>query len=204
MALESPPSTADAAQHWYQVVQGTSLRQGDIIRNLPVFFLEDNQELTREDNGGQIEVAGKFDRGDWIIVSPSCDLDTERTNQAVLALCVSATMESLKAQGQTDMSQKLQVVRQGLDPSRMLLPEHTDEPKFPLSFVTNLRVGVLPPSAIKRFVGDGRRLRLKHPFREMLGNWCGQWISRVGPENDTLLPRFAKVYPKHILDQNES
>ena len=203
MALDPPPSTAEAARHWYEVVQGDSLRQGDILRDLPVFFLDDDQELPRDDDGDEVDVPGKFTRGDWIIVSPSCDLDIGRTNQAVLALCVPATEENLKAQGQKDRDQKLQVVRQGLDPSRLLLPEHADEPRFPLSFVSSLRLGTLPPSAIKRFVGDDQRLRLKHPFREVLGNWCGQWISRVGPENETLMPRFAPVFPKHILAQNE-
>ena len=203
MALELPTSTAQVAEHWYEVVQGEKLRQGDIIRDLPVFFLKDDQDLPTEVSGEEVTVSGTFTRGDWVIVTPSCDLDTGRSTQAILALCVAATDENLKAQGRTDRDQKLQVVSQGLDPSRLLLPEHATEPVFPLSIVSNLRLGTLPPAAIKRFVADRPRLRLKHPFRERLGNWCGQWVSRVGPENDTLMPRFAQVFPKHILAQSE-
>lgn len=203
MSLEPPTSTAGVAEHWYEVVQGETLRQGDIICDLPVFFLKDDQDLPSEVSDGEVTVSGTFARGDWVIVTPSCDLDTGRSTQAILALCVPVTDENLKAQSRTDRDQKLQVVSQGLDPSRLLLPEHASEPLFPLSIVSNLRLGTLPPAAIKRFVGDRRRLRLRHPFRERLGNWCGQWISRVGPENETLMPRFAKVYPKHVLAQNE-
>lgn len=200
------PSTAQAAKHWYEIVSGPSFRQGDIIGGLPVFFLDESEELPTvvdEDDVRKIPVNGKYILGNWIVVTPSCDLDTGRAKHVLLAYCAEATDRNLKAQGQKDRDQKLQVMSQGLDPSHMLLPESADEPAFPLSFADIRSLGSLPIVVVRRFVGSKRRLRLKHPFREKLGNWCGQWISNVGPENEMLMPRFAQVHSDHILKQNE-
>lgn len=203
MNLEPPNSTGEVARFWYEVVSVAALRQGDILRGFPVFFAADAFDVPSEGLEAQVPLPGEFLRGDWVIVSPSCDIDNDKTKHVLLAACQPVSAATLKAQSQTDMDQKLQVVSQGLDPSKFLLPEHTADPRFPLSIVSNLAIGVMPVGTIRRFVGQNARLRLRHPFRERLGNWCGQWISRVGPENETLMPRFTSIYPKHVLTQND-
>lgn len=200
--MTSEPSTAQAAHHWYEVVQNDSLRQGDIVQNLPVFYLDDDERLPDSEDGDQVVAGGGYAWGNWVLVTPSCDLDTGRSSQVLLASCIEASDSNLKAQGSKDRAHKLQVISQGLDPSRLLLPEHAVDPEFPLSVAIIRNLGMLPLSVLKRSVADKRRLRLKHPFREKLGNWCAQWISNVGPENETLMPRFASIYAKHILSQD--
>jgi hypothetical protein len=63
---------------------------------------------------------------------------------------------------------------------------------------------MLPAAYLLRHCHDGR-LRLRHPFRESFGNWVGASISRVGPEDETLIPDTGVViFAAHILKATES
>lgn len=199
------PTTTSVAQDWYEIVQTADLRQGDILQELPVFMQDSTAALPSPGaatGGASITVPGAYALATWVVLSPSCDLDTGRARQVLLGHCVEATIQGLSAQGEKDFQQKLEVVRMGLDPSKFMLPKHEAEPCLPLSIVTTRSLAMLALEPVKQFVSGKARLRLRHPFRERLGNWCGQWISNVGPENRSLIPRFTQVHAKHVLDAN--
>jgi hypothetical protein len=96
------------------------------------------------------------------------------------------------------------VLRKNLEGSKFLLSEHSGiDPPFPLSFV-QFRSHLLMPVHYVRRCCTGKRLRLKHPFRESFGDWVGSNISRVGPENESLIPQFHKeTWPEDILSANQ-
>ncbi len=198
---------AHAGTHWYQVVQGDALRQGDLVTGMPVFHIAADytlpsiQDIERNPSPA---VPGTFAAADWVILSPSCDIDTGRARQLLLAQCVPATKENTRSNSEKEHLQRLEVVRQGLDPAKFLLPPHSGEPSFQLAFVNIRSIALLPVAVVKSFAGQRKRLRLQHPFRERFGNWAGQWISNVGPENSGVIPRITKIFEKHILESESS
>ncbi len=84
-------------EHWYEVAEGTNLRQGDIFRSLVVYWLPDDLQtpgLPTED--ALIPIAAKWLQGDWIVLDASCDLDQKLCPQVLLAPVRPATAETLK------------------------------------------------------------------------------------------------------------
>src|SRR5206468_10044413 len=133
----------------------------------------------------QPSVTPEWGVGDWIIMSASCDVDRPQGYPHVLlGRVLPATPENfgLRDEGK-EFQKRVEVVRKGLDPSKFLLAEHPGvSPAFPLS-VVQFRVHVTMPIDYLRRSAVGRRLRLRHPFRESFGNWVGANMSRVGPEH---------------------
>lgn len=143
--------------------------------------------------------------GDWIIMSASCDVDRDAKQypQALLGRVLPATLDTFGVKTDKEFNERAEVVRKGLEPAKFLLPEHPQvQPPFPLS-VVQYRVHVTMPTDYLRRRCDGRRLRLKHPFRESFGTWVGANIGRAGPETSTLIPQFAKPFPTHALKANQ-
>ncbi len=143
-------------------------------------------------------------RSDVIILDASCDVDHSDQRQpaceAVLMAAVTpANPETLRATGK-EYDQRLETLRQGLLPSKFLLPEVDDETlPFPLSFVEYRERFLLPHSYLLANLGVRPR-HLKSPHRERFGNWVGQCVSRVGPEDQALIPRFtSQMHPAQVL-----
>jgi hypothetical protein len=187
---------------WYSVVEDDSLRQGDIFRNLLVFWLP--QDLLANETGGDdqpVEVARA--RGDWIITSASCDVANNRYPLVFLSRVLPATQETLNEKSAKDFRTRLEVLRRGFEPTRFLLAECPNiEPAFPLSYVDYRVHALLPHPYLKRNC-RGPRLRLKHPMREQFGVWAGANLSRVGPEDDTKIPGKGGAWPSDVLRANE-
>lgn len=192
--------------HWYEVPAGPELRQGDILRD--VFVIWFPQETTIDPpptDKSQFTVVPEWQKGDWIVMSASCDLDRSADDypHALLGRVVQATIGTFGVTTDKEFRQRCEVIRKGLEPSKFLLPEHPNaQPPFLLSTVLYRQHVTMPADYIRRECG-GRRLRLKHPFRESFGAWVGANIGRVGPETHTLIPEFVKTYPAHVLKANE-
>lgn len=193
----------DYVNHWYEVVEDGTLRQGDIFRNLLVFWADDSIEPTDTepvpDGHGRLSYA----RGDFIVASASCDVGQPSYPYALLSRIVEASEEQLKVKGK-DYQTRVEVLRQGLVPSQFLLaPCHFVDPAFPLSIVQHKVHTLLPVSYLQRCC-TGSRLRLRHPIREKFGAWVGASFSRVGPEDASQIPQGTKIYPAHVLAANET
>lgn len=109
--------------------------------------------------------------------------------------------KELARHSENDRKKALEVLRKGYWPSRFLLSAcGAVNPVFELALVDYRNRALLPHAYLVRNA-QGPRLRLKSPFREQFGQWVGSCISRVGPENATLIPQFTeKLYPAHILN----
>ena len=178
------------------------MRQGDIFRDILVFWAD--SEIQPSDLVELPDGYGKlsYGRGDYIVASASCDVDQPSYHQALLMRVVEANAENLKAAGK-DLATKLEVLRRGLIPSQFLLaPCEFITPSFPLS-VANHKVHALLPLPYLKKCCKGKRLRLRHPFREQFGNWIGASFSRVGPEDASLIPRKANIFPGHVIAANK-
>jgi len=199
--------TPNTYEHWYETPVGSELRQGDIFRSLLVmWFPQDLQGATSEpSDADELTVKPEWAVGDWIVMSASCDVDRDSKSypQALLGRVLPATWEAFGVKTAREFNERAEVVRKGLEPTKFLLPEHPQtRPPFPLS-IAQYRIHVTMPADYLRRNCDGRRLRLKHPFRESFGAWVAGNIGRVGPETSTLIDEFTKTFPPHILKANE-
>ena len=199
--------TSATHEHWYEIPVGPELRQGDILRRLLVMWLpQELPVLEHVPEDGEPPVKPEWVVGDWIVMSASCDVDrgAQSYPHALVGRVLPATLETFGARTEKEFKERAEVVRKGLDPSKFLLPEHPGAaPPFPVSIV-QYRVHVTMPADYLRRSSVGRRLRLKHPFRETFGAWVGSNMSRVGPENSTLIPGFGvTTWPKDVLRASE-
>jgi hypothetical protein len=202
----APSSPDQSCAAWYDLAAADTLRQGDILRSLRVFWFPqdlaycESQQPTSAQLSRVTADAETTKSDDWIILTASCDLEQGRVDQVLLARVIPATEETLGAPNEKEFLSRCEVIRRGLDPSKFLLaPSEQVVPRFSLAVVL-FRQQVLLPIKYVLAQCSGARLRLRHPFREQLGNWAAACFSRVGPEDPTLIPRFRKdIHPAHIL-----
>jgi hypothetical protein len=198
--------------HWYELVVGVNtLRQGDLFRNLLVYSFPQDMQIPAALPAPGTRITGvevEWGHGDWIILSASCDVD-RRTGlypHVVVGRVLPVGPESLGSPDEREQKHRFEVIRKGLDPSKFLLPEcPTATPALAQSIV-QYRVHLTMPADYLRRNCTGERLRLRHPLREVFGNWVGTNISRVGPENDLLIPplRGVGTGAANILSATES
>jgi hypothetical protein len=178
-------------QYWYEQATPPPFRQGDIVRDVTAAWLP--ADFSPERNP-----VVDTSIADWIVLEASCDLDQGRCAQVLLARVIEANAVNLKTNDAKSLNERLELIRRGGYVTRFMLAEHPHS-KLPLSFVEfNTRV-MLPHEYLKRVSAASGVLRLKSPFREQLGNWVGSCFSRVGPENETLIPAFTKLHDAHRL-----
>lgn len=182
-------------RHWYEVVQQPPFRQGDILRGIVALWLSDALQVPEQNvaSTDPIQVSAKWNKGDWIILDGSCDLDQRVCPQVLLARVEMATQQSLKAPDDKQFKQRLEVTRRGGYPTKFLLSDHPElTPPFALSFVDFRNHVLMPLKYLEKHAG-GTILRLRAPIREQFGNWVGACVSRVGPEDVTLIPAFTSA-----------
>jgi hypothetical protein len=188
----SPPEVETPySKRWYDVVEDDSLRQGDIFLDLLVFWHPQDIVVPEElMDAKDFSLPSDVKKGCWILLTASCDIERKDSPQALLAPVIPAI--SLK-KGATDkeFNLRLESMKQGLHQTKFLLPASNElDPEFPISFVEFRQYLTVPAHYLKNRA-VGKRLRLRHPFREMLGAWAGGCLSRIGPEDDWNFPRFA-------------
>lgn len=199
MVGEAPKNHWD---HWYEVVEDDSLRQGDVFKDILSFRLPQDLPVFGADVPDSISAELEWLRGTRIVVTASCDLDARAISQVWVAPVLSATAENLSAQPGKDYDRRLEAMRSDLLPRQFLLSDYPDL-DFSLSFVPWDDVLLLPVDYLRAHC-TGPRLRLRHPFREKFGNWIGARISAVGPEDEAGIPRGEhRPYEKHLLDAVE-
>ena len=204
--MAPPSNSGEVWNHWYDVVDDDSLRQGDIFTKLIVPLLPDNLEPLSPDivqSDSPLDIQWKD--GDWIVFSASCDLDVARNVPFALLGRVLPMEDALGSGNARNQRQKAELIRRGLMPSKFRLAEHLEmTPAFPDS-VVDYRVHVTMPVLFLRRACKGPRLRLKSPFREQFGNWVGSNISRVGIDDHMQIERDnAGVSDARLLEMVQS
>ena len=184
-------------EFWYETVEDTTLRQGDIFRDLVCYWL--SEDLEPESPTASVEKA----TGTWIVAQGSCDMESRGLDRVVVLEVLAASKETLRLADSTpekELKKRLEVIRIGAYPRRFLIPERPEgRVTIPMSVVAWDNLATLPTEYLRRHYCDGPRLRLKSPLREMFGNWVGARFSAVGPENEAVIPRFTHIHDHHVV-----
>lgn len=186
---------AALAELWYDVVEGSDLWQGDIIRNLLAYAFPQDLPILDAPPApdAELPVKAEWEVNDWIVMSASCDLDRALDKYPFVLVCrvwpASAARLGVSKPGK--LEQQREVIRKGYDPLRFLLAEHPAEPHLDLSFA-EFRPHLTLPREYLRRACVGKRLRLKPPYREWFGNWVGANFSRVGIDDDAQITKFIE------------
>ena len=125
------------------------------------------------------------------------------------SLLVEASRRALRigeAAADSGFEKRLEVIRRGVYPRRFMLPERPVEPvSFPLSVAAWDTVVAMLREYLLTHHCEGLRSRLRHPFRENFGNWVGEKLLALGPENRTLFPPFReRIHDAHALDAGDA
>ena len=174
-------SSSDAECPFYEVTQGESLAQGDVLIDFPLVVLHEPYEQIRSDTGPKTTV----DEFDTIIVSQSCDLEHGKL-ESVLICPFFAVGEIVEVIKDADSGRARESARkklgQGIYPALYPIPPCT-LPEFekPCHIVSFRQVAAVPLGLVQAEARpDRRRLRLRSPYREHLGQAFGHFIMRVG------------------------
>lgn len=185
--------------HWYESPQQTPLRQGDIFFDLQIFRPAESIVSAGDNANAQTESVGvQVVEGNWIVLDASCDVDHGDGRPAtcqyvIVAPVMAANTTTLGGVTGKELEQRLEVIRRGGYPGKFLLSAFSEaSPSFPISYVEFRGHLTTPHSHLLTHISK-RRLRIKSPWREAFGNWVGNCISRVGPEDNTNIPRFVKA-----------
>lgn len=206
--MSTPEQPRDVGHLWYEVVTNDTLRQGDLLLSLLIAWLPDDLRVEGEESASHFAgVDLQYERGDWIILSASCDIQPGRKGasqqQVLLAKVYPCSPDHLaNVKNDKELRVRVEVLRRGLDLQRFLLA-HSTEPRFPLSFVA-YRTQLTVPIAYVRRCCSKPRLRLRSPHRESFGNWAGANLARVGIEDDAQI-RYEKggaLFPEQVLRAN--
>lgn len=193
----------DAYHYWYETVDDSSLRQGDIFTDLVCYWLAN--DLTPYNPESCVE----RERGTWMIAQASCDMQGRHGKRVVMVEVLPANRQTLGIGGgaaEGELMKRLEVIRRGVYPRRFLMPKHPDpDVGIPLSMVVWQNLATLPTEYLRAYYCKRPRLRLKSPLREQFGNWVGTRFSAVGPEDTALISRFMpRMHDHHVLDATDS
>lgn len=164
---------------WYEVVQGDSIEQGDILRRCAVFSPPD--QLVLSDNSEEESIAEfEWVERDLTVVSQTCDLVKGREKVSDVLFC--AIWSRAEVSGHLATLQGLEDARRGNLPSyHLLAPCELPGFESDVAVVDFRRVYSLPLSYIRGFVaGVGERIRLLPPYREHLAQAFARFFMRVG------------------------
>jgi hypothetical protein len=176
------PNSAD----WYDVTQGSELRQGDLLRQCPIPRVRGLEHWPLP-AGHALEVDINWE--DVVIVSQSCDLANDKIDDVVLAQVLDWTVacQALIQQGNTFARSRnfRRALVAGNIPSLSLLHKRDSTPSIGWSIVDFHRLFVLPKSVVLAVAhAAGPRLRLRPPYREHLAQALARYFMRVGLPHD--------------------
>lgn len=174
-------AASDADCPYYEKTQGEHLAQGEILLDFPLLVLQEPYGDIRSDEGPSATV----DHYDMIIVSQSCDLIYEKLESVLICplFGVDETVGKLTtAESKRARESELKRLKQGLHPSLYPVPPCTlDELASPPRIVSFRQVAAVPLGLVQEEARrQAKRVRLRSPYREHLGQAFGNFIMRVG------------------------
>ncbi len=167
---------------WWEVVQGGTLEQGDILMGCPVVILAADLPFPLSSEEDIVVDVAVFD---LIVMTQSCDLENQKLEDVIVCphwdLNEAGEAESSLAKKKTQ-----QEILKGRRPRySMLEASHLPEVPMGIRVVDFGRVFSLPKSYVCRHAeSQGSRLRLSPPYREHLSQSFARFFMRVGlPQN---------------------
>ena len=162
---------------WYEIVEGNSLAQGDLLRNYEVAV---PKALVEEGKRVPLELR----TFDFVVMTQTCDI--EHGKVASILLCpwwdLWNFVDAATARGENWGEKQREALLQGNLPGYHLLNETVQGD-------INLNIGVVdfheiytePIELVRKFAeSTGKRLRLLPPYREHLAQDFARFFMRVG------------------------
>jgi hypothetical protein len=176
---------------WYEITDGNSLLQGDLIAGCPVSRISREWSFPLKWENVIADVVA----ADLVVMTQSCDLENNKVSDVLLAQVISWPNMLREEIGRGNLSVKSRDFRkklvEGNVPGTSLLHKHDMEPKLEWSVVNFHRLYTLPKSFLEQYAQSlGPRLRLLSPYREHLAQAFARYFMRVG------LPHDAKEFEK--------
>ena len=175
---------------WYQVIEGDSLYQGDILRDFEVVFPNASPQ------GDEASLDSK--QLDVIIMTQTCDIVQSKVESLLLCPCWNLWefTDQAKKKGENWGSKQVKELSRGNLPGYHLI-NNVDQGglKLELSIVDFHEVYTAPTQIVRTFaLKSGKRLRLLPPYREHLAQAFARFFMRVGLPVD-ISPEKLKARP---------
>ena|SRR3990172_9012592 len=160
---------------WYAEVSGDALKQGDILRNCPVFRPPENLASTASPSS-----EFTCENRDVIILSQTCDLEQSKLSDVLL--CLVWDQKNTPPDHFLAKKGHMENARQGRFPAIHLLAAcELEGLAFDVTIVDFRSVYSLPVPFVKEFsTKAGKRCRLLPPYREHLSQAFARFFMRVG------------------------
>jgi hypothetical protein len=168
---------------WYEIVDGGELEQGDFIINLPVFIPDYTSDILQKPSDvGESEhnIPGKLYRYNVVVMNQTCDLEQRKLKFALV--CPYWPLEDLGRREPKFLDPKIQEeIRRGqMYGHYMLNACELDERKQGIQVLEFGSTCSVSLEFLRRFVSSqGRRLRLRSPYKESMSHGFGNYFSRV-------------------------
>jgi len=163
---------------WFQLVDGASLEQGDILEGCPVF--SPAPDLPHDfDKLGEPSPEFDYKRLDVIVMTQSCDLENDKAQEVLL--CPVWTQVDYK-EGQLSKAANWELARKGRLPAyhvlnECILPDFRRDHRI----VVFRSVYSMPLSFLReRARAADSRVRLLPPYREHLAQAFARFFMRIG------------------------
>jgi len=166
---------------WYEIVEGDSLEQGDILRACPIVVPTPAFPIV---NNVTVDVQ----TFDVIIMTQSCDLENDKVRDIIVCphwdLAQAGKMDpSLANKG------AWKAVIKGHQFRYAMLSAWEGEISIGIRIVDFGRIFSLPRDFVQKIASSqGKRLRLCPPYREHLSQSFARFFMRVGLPQDIKLP----------------
>ncbi len=164
---------------WYIIVEGSDLRQGDLLDRCPVLI--PSAKLLETSEGNEYELDGYIQEFDVIVMSQSCDLEQEKLD--LVLVCPHWSLSEFAQQNDYFKSRKgKEELRRGNIPGYHVLRGCDMEGWNMGTRVVDFRnVYSLPYPFLKSLATKReQRLRLLPPYREHLSQAFARFFMRVG------------------------
>lgn len=186
--MVEPEKSSDC---WYEVVEGSQLEQGDILRSYPVAMVY----IARSADGKpDVRVMQR----DVIVLTQTCDIPKKSQTSILVAQVVDYNALCHASAPDVSGEKYRNKLIENAVIAMFLLHEHEIELPFPWSIVSFRDLYVSPKDDARMFAQSlGPRLRLRSPYKEHLSQSFARFMMRVGLPNTT--HRFASCKPEKVV-----
>jgi hypothetical protein len=172
---------ANISYPWYEIVEGDSLEQGDILRACPIVIPTPVFPLT---NNVTVDVQ----TFDIIIMTQSCDLENDKVQDIIV--CPHWDLDQARQMDSSLANKKAwKEIIKGHRYHYAMLSSWEGEISTGIRVVDFGRIFSLPRDFVGKIAASqGKRLRLSPPYREHLSQSFARFFMRVGLPQDIKLP----------------
>jgi len=164
----------DAEEPWYEVVEDSSLLQGDLLDECPIIIPPPDFKATQSET--LIPIRAEF--YNVVVMSQSCDIQTKKV-QFVLVCPYWPLQDYAEAHENFEDDNLKEMVRQGNTPGFHMINECTlDGFERNIGIVSFREVYGVSLDLISEIAKE-KHLRIRSPYREHLSHAFGSFFSRV-------------------------